>query len=140
MSSVNNKCVSCSPIGLAIPFIDGTNGYFQQTFDTNSQVKQNLMNFLNTRRGERRMQPTFGTRLYELVFQQNDANTQEIAKSILAQEFATWIPEIAVTNISINSATNNQNADNYKVVISIQYVVKQTKQQDLISIQVQNLK
>ena len=139
MSSVNNTCSTCSPIGLTIPFTNSDNGYFQQTFDTNNQVKQNIINFLNTKRGERRMQPTFGTRLYELVFQQNDTNTQEIAKSIISQEFSTWIPEATVTNISINSDTNNTNIDNYKMVISIQYVVKKTKQQDLVSIQVQNL-
>lgn len=140
MSSVNNKCITCYPIGLSIPFVNSDNGYFQQTFDTNSRVKQNLLNFLNTRRGERRMQPTFGTKLYELLFGQNDINTLEIAKSILTQEFALWIPEISVNNISINSDTNNQNVDNYILQISIQYTVKQTQQQDLVSIQVQNLK
>ena len=137
MSSVNNVCNTCYPIGLSIPFVNSDNGYFQQTFDTNSRVKQNLINFLNTKRGERRMQPTFGTRLRELVFDQNDTNTQEIAKSILTKEFATWIPEVVINSISINNAGNSNNVDNYKLAVSISYTVKQTKEQQLVSLEIE---
>lgn len=137
MSSINNVCNTCYPIGISVPIVNSDNGYFQQTFDTNSRVKQNLVNFLNTKRGERRMQPTFGTRLRELTFEQNDTNTQEIAKSILTQEFATWVPEVVIDSISINNTGNPNNVDNYKLIVSILYTVKQTKEQQLVSLELE---
>ena len=75
---------SYSPIGLEVPFTRGKNGYFQQTFDTNSQIKQNLLNFLKTKKGERRMFPEFGTKLYDVIFEQIDENT---GRTILAIPF-----------------------------------------------------
>lgn len=136
MSSVNNICATCYPLGLTIPYTNSDNGYFQQTFDTNARIQQNLMNFLNTQQGERRFQPTLGTRLRSLLFEQNDPNTQEIARNILTNEFATWIPEIIIDNISINNTGNSQNVDNYKLLLTVSYTVKQTKQQQLVSIEV----
>ena len=134
MSSVNNICMSCYPLGLTIPYTNSDNGYFQQTFDTNSRVKQNLMNFINTQQGERRFQPTLGTRLRSLLFEFNDPNTREIARNILTDEFFTWVPEIIIDNISINNVENSQNVDNYKLLLAISYTVKQTKQQESVSI------
>jgi len=126
--------MSCYPLGLTIPYTNSDNGYFQQTFDTNSRVKQNLMNFINTQQGERRFQPTLGTRLRSLLFEFNDPNTREIARNILTDEFFTWVPEIIIDNISINNVENSQNVDNYKLLLTISYTVKQTKQQESVSI------
>jgi uncharacterized protein len=140
MSSVNNIVVKYFPIGLSIPFVNSNDGYFEQTFDTNSQVKQNLLNFLKTKRGERRMQPEFGTKLYNLLFEQLDANTYEIAKSIISEEITAWIPQIIIDSITVNNTGNPDDTDNYKIGIAVVYRVRQTQQQDSILLEVQNMK
>ena len=140
MSSVNNIVVKYFPIGLSIPFVNSNDGYFEQTFDTNSQVKQNLLNFLKTKRGERRMQPEFGTKLYNLLFEQLDANTYEIAKSIISEEITAWIPQIIIDRITVNNTGNPDDTDNYKIGIAVVYRVRQTQQQDSILLEVQNMK
>ena len=127
------------PIGLLMPFTDGNNGYFAQSFDTNTQIKQNLTNFINTRPGERRMAPTFGTKLYGLLFNQLDKSSIEIAKNIIATELQQWIPQISITNISINNTQNLNDVDNYKIEVSVYYVVIQTQTQNNITFSVQNV-
>jgi len=120
------------PIGLKVPFVSGTNGYFQQSFDTNDKVKQNLMNFLKTKKGERRMMPEFGTKLYNVLFEQKDGNFNSIAKNIISEEIKYWIPEISIQDIQIINVENPIGDDNYKLRISINFMVKQTKQLDNI--------
>lgn len=40
-------------------------------------VKQDLLNALHTRKGERVMQPTFGTRIYEMLMEPFDDQTKQ---------------------------------------------------------------
>jgi Phage baseplate assembly protein W len=56
------------PYGISYPIGLGNNGYFAQTFDVIEQVKINLQTFLSTKKGERRMNPTFGSSLNEVIF------------------------------------------------------------------------
>jgi len=130
---------SYAPIGLEVPFIRGTGGYFQQTFDTNNQVKQNLMNFLKTKKGERRMSPEFGTKLYELVFEQKTDNLNEIAKNILFEEISYWIPEVSIDEIDIINVENPVGDDNYKLRISVSFTIKQTKTEDSVTFDLQSV-
>ncbi len=126
------------PIGLKVPFVNGTNGYFQQSFDTNDQVKENLINFLKTKKGERRMMPEFGTKLYNVLFEQKDENFNSIAKNIISEEINYWIPEISIQDIQIINVENPIGDDNYKLRVSINFMVKQTKQLDSIVFELEN--
>ena len=94
-----------TPIGLSLPIQDGNSGFFAQTFDTLSQVKTNIMNLLNTRQGERRFQPTFGTRLWNLVFEQNTDTLKEQAIQIVTEDIAMWIPNVTVVDVTANLLT-----------------------------------
>ena len=129
---------SHSPIGLKVPFVNGTNGYFQQSFDTNEQVKQNLINFLKTKKGERRMMPEFGTKLYKVLFEQRDENFNSMAKTIISEEINYWIPEVSIQDIQIINVENPIGDDNYKLEVSINFMVKQTKQLDTVIFELQN--
>ena len=68
MPKIYQTQVPATPIGITLPIQDGNSGFFQQSFDTLTQVKSNILNLLNTRPGERRMQPTFGSNLWSIVF------------------------------------------------------------------------
>lgn len=128
------------PIGITLPIVNGSGGYFQQSFDTNTQVKTNLSNFLKTRRGERRMMPEFGTRLYTVLFEQRDENTYEIIKNLLKEEISFWIPEVRVDKISIIDVENASNDYNYKLRISVEFTVIQTDQDDILEFELENIK
>jgi phage baseplate assembly protein W len=129
---------SYSPVGISVPIQNGSNGYFQQTFDTKSQVKQNLINFLKTKKGERRMLPNFGSRLHTILFYENDGNSTEIAKNIISEEISTWMPEISIIDIKIKAGEITSENDNYTMRISINFMIRQTKQTDSVSFNLTN--
>ena len=136
------KSIQAKPIGLTLPIQDGSSGYFAQSFDTLTQVKTNLINLLNTRRGERRFQPTFGTRLWNLVFEQNTMESlQDLAIKNTTEDISMWIPNITVTNITANLLTSNQiniNTDSYMLEIVVSFTINLTKQSDTVIVIVNN--
>jgi len=129
---------SYSPIGLEVPFTRGNNGYFQQTFDTNSQVKQNLLNFLKTKKGERRMFPQFGTKLYDVAFEQIDETTIEITKNIINEEIKYWVPEVTIEKIIISDKSDRENTDGYKIYISLDFIINKTNESDNLVLELQS--
>ncbi len=135
------KSTAAKPIGITIPIEDSNSGYFAQSFDTLTQVKNNIINLLNTRPGERRFEPTFGTRLWNLTFQQNTDTIRDQAISIVNEDIMTWIPNISVTNITANLLTNNQinsNIDMYILEVAVSFVVNLTKQSDIVIVTINN--
>jgi len=129
---------SYSPIGLEVPFTRGNNGYFQQTFDTNSQVKQNLLNFLKTKKGERRMFPQFGTKLYDVAFEQINETTIEITKNIINEEIKYWVPEVTIEKIIISDKSDRENTDGYKIYISLNFIINKTNESDNLVLELQS--
>lgn len=130
------------PIGIILPIQDGNTGYFAQSFDTLTQTKNNILNLLNTKRGERRFEPTFGTRLWTLVFEQNIETLQDTAINIISEDIAAWIPNVTVTDVTANLLTNDQitaNQDMYILNIAVTFVVNSTKQKDTVILSMNNM-
>lgn len=129
------------PIGITIPIQDGTSGFFDQSFDTLTQIKMNIINLLNTRPGERRFQPTFGSRLWSLTFEQNLDTIVDVAENVVAEDIAMWIPGVTVTGVTATLLTSDQiiaNQDIYKLEIVVQFMINMTKQSDTVSISINN--
>ena len=136
-----SKAVAATPIGITLPIEGGNTGYFAQSFDTLTQVKTNILNLLNTRQGERRFQPTFGTRLWNLVFEQNQDTLKEQAINIVSEDIASWIPNVTVNDITANLLTSTQiasNADIYMLQIAVTFTVNLTKQTDTVVVTIKN--
>jgi len=132
---------TAKPIGLTIPIQDGNSGFFNQSFDTLTQVKTNIINLLNTRQGERRFQPTFGTRLWNLVFEQNVDTLKDQAINIVNEDILTWIPNVTVVDITANLLTTDQissNRDIYMLQIAVTFTVNLTKQTDTVLVTINN--
>jgi phage baseplate assembly protein W len=86
-------------IGVSIPFNGG--GVFKSTLSTQTQIKSNLINLLLTSRGERILNPTFGSDFKKLLFEPlTDVLTESIKENILTS-INTFIPEIIVTGMDI---------------------------------------
>ena len=129
------------PIGLLIPISNGNSGFFDTSFDTLTQVKMNIINLLNTRQGERRFQPTFGSRLWNLTFEQNVDNIIDIAENLTREDVQMWIPGVTVLDVTATLFTNDQilaDKDIYKLEIAVQFQVDMTKQTDTVRITINN--
>jgi phage baseplate assembly protein W len=87
---------------------------FKLSYTTEEQALSNLKNLLLTRKGERPLQPLFGTDVYSLLFEQLETTTQDQLKEGLSEDIAFWLPYIIVDNININ-----QIDDYNKVEISL---------------------
>lgn len=130
-----------TPIGMTLPIQGGNSGYFAQSFDTLTQVKTNIINLLNTRQGERRMQPTFGTRLWNLLFEQNVDTLKDQAINIVNEDIASWIPNVTVTDITADLLKNDEvsaNRDIYMLRIAVTFMVNMTKQVDTVVVTINN--
>ena len=114
-----------NPIGLTLPLRSGINGYFEQSYDTLTQIKANITNFFNTRPGERRFNPQFGTKLYQYLFDQNIEGFDEILKNVIVEDMTYWFPNVIVNTVflDITTAQKNKNTDNYIINIKIQFTV-----------------
>ena len=133
--------LTATPIGITVPIQDGNSGYFAQSFDTLTQVKSNIINLLNTRQGERRMQPTFGSRLWSLVFEQNVDTLKDQAVQIVTEDIAAWISNVSVVDVTANLLKSNQSQDDrdiYMLNIAVTFMVNMTKQTDTVVVTVDN--
>src|ERR1035437_6954958 len=130
-----------NPIGLTIPIQNGNNGFFNSSYDTLTQIKNNIINLLNTRQGERRFQPTFGTRLWNITFEQNVDTLQDVAENIIREDVSMWIPNVTILNVTSTLFTSDEivaDQDIYKLDIAIQFQVNMTKQIDTVNISINN--
>ena len=131
-----------SPIGITLPIKDGNSGYFEQSFDTLTQTKSNIINLLNTKQGERRMQPTFGSRLWNLIFENNVDSLKDIAINVIKEDISMWIPNVTVIDVTskiFKSDQQTSDRDIYKLEISVDFMLNMTKQQDNVSISIENV-
>jgi phage baseplate assembly protein W len=109
------------PIGLDLPIKLGNQGYFQQTFDTTTAVKNNIKLFFSTRRGEVPMQPNFGTKLFNVLFEQNSDDIEPVIQQTILDEVEQYAFPITVLEINIDRSDNN--IDSYKVGVEMKFVV-----------------
>jgi phage baseplate assembly protein W len=88
--------------GITLPVKNGETGYFEQAFTSREQAKSNLKNLLLTSRGERVMQPNFGTGLKELLFEQMDDELfEDRVKTTVLDSVSFWLPYINIQSIEV---------------------------------------
>ena len=88
-------------IGLKLPFTRDRAGLFGQTETTLEQAGHNIKNLLLTAKGERVMQPDFGSDLRALLFEQADEDIEERIEETILESISTWLPYISVEKIDI---------------------------------------
>lgn len=110
-------------IGLTLPLQRGNSGYFQQSYDSLTQIRSNLLNFFNTRPLERRFNPKFGTRLYNFLFEQQTDDFEDILKNIIREDINIWFPNVFVNQVflEISSAEKNNDINNYIIRVKVQF-------------------
>tara|TARA_R100000008_G_C3543333_1_gene146087 strand:- start:13 stop:423 length:411 start_codon:yes stop_codon:yes gene_type:complete len=105
-----------NPIGVSYPF---TVGNVKQNYITTDQIHDNLRNLCLTMKGERPMQPTFGSDLYHLLFEPiNDDILSQAARKAIREAVNQWMPYIEIVNVNTTSRR-----DEHIVIITVQYKV-----------------
>ena len=107
-------------IGILLPFNNSSNArpdtlnyasgsisgkqLFGQSYSTEEQVISNLKNLLLTRKGERVMQPLFGTDIFDKLFENNTLDLRSSLKKALTDDIEYWLPYILVNDVIITSS------------------------------------
>jgi phage baseplate assembly protein W len=107
-------------IGISLPIQIGKTA-FEQTFTTFEQVKSNIKNLLLTKRGERVMQPEFGSGLQELLFEQNVDDLEGRIETTIEDSISQWLPFVNIDEIDIEQT--NELRDNNRINVSIKFRV-----------------
>ena len=93
--------IADTKIGLELPFARSRTGLFGLTETTLEQAGHNIKNLLLTAKGERVMQPDFGSDLRALLFEQADEDIEERIEETILESISTWLPYISVEKIDI---------------------------------------
>ena len=110
-------------IGIKLPIRLGKTGYFEQTFTTLDTVKEDIVNLLLTRKGERPLQPNFGTDLAKVLFENIIDGIDTIIERIIQQAIDFWMPYVILEEIVID--TSPEVVDLNKIKVQITFSVKQ---------------
>jgi len=108
-------------IGLKLPFTRDRAGLFGTTENTLEQAGYNIKNLLLTAKGERVMQPDFGSRLRELLFEQYTEDLTERIREEIAEAMSTWLPYIVISKVDIIQDETNPNQTKIDLDFSLNY-------------------
>lgn len=107
-------------VGIKLP-MTGKNGVlFDQSYSTYDQALSNLKNLILTRKGERIMQPLFGTNLQDSLFEQNTESLKDSIYNSIATAVAFWMPYITIESLDVQPVIAVGNSkEEHGVTVSI---------------------
>lgn len=90
-----------------------------------AHIHESILQILGTRPGERFMNPEFGSRLKDLVFEQNDTILKGLVRHHVIDAIRRWEKRVTVTHVSFDEspATVDQNV----LLVHIAYRVIETQ-------------
>lgn len=91
-------------IGITLPLQLGNTGYFEQSFDTLTQVKSNFINLILTRKGERVHQPEFGCCIHNYLFEQLTPENINAAQLCVLNAVEQWMPFLELVQFTLNAS------------------------------------
>ena len=71
------------------------------------EIRANLIHLLLTKKGSRYFLPDFGTRLYQFIFDQNDAVTFDLIQEEIRDVVKKYIPNLVINSIDVMSAEDD---------------------------------
>jgi phage baseplate assembly protein W len=105
-------------IGITLPLRLGNTGYFEQSKELYRQVRSNFKNLILTKKGERLMQPEFGTDLHRILFEQITEETLDAARITVTNAVEQWMPFLELVNFQV---TAPQQGDVNRIDLKVEY-------------------
>ena len=105
-------------VGITLPITNGNTGMFAQSTTVFQQVKSNFKNLILTKKGERLMQPEFGTDLHRILFENITENTLENARLTVVEAVERWMPFLELQQFEV---TNPVNGNPHRIDLSVTY-------------------
>lgn len=110
-------------LGIGINKTSDSNGVFAVNYTTLSQAKDNLVNLIMTRKGERTMQPEFGCDIWRLIFEPITTDTLEFQiETSIIEAVDVWLPYLNIEQILFDYDEND--IDNHKIYLQVVFSLK----------------
>lgn len=116
-------------IGLELPLNYGNFGFFNRTKTALQQSISNIKNLLLTNKGERLGNPTFGSELLSVIFEQENTDIESRVEETIRSSMSEFLPFINVVSIETNFSQTNKNV--LSVGIKFTLNVDETSEADL---------
>ena len=114
-------------IGVSLPF--SANAVFNSTYQSKDAIKTNLINFFLTSRGERFLNPNFGTKLRSLLFEQvTDSTIRQLDREVRAS-LDVYFPKVSILDLKLESFP-----DHNLVTFLLKYYIVDTNIEDEITV------
>jgi phage baseplate assembly protein W len=95
--------------GIVLPIAHGPQGFFNQSYNVVEQVKSNLNMLLRTRKGERRMNPDFGSGLWSVLFENYNEDITPLIENTIRQDINRWMNYVSVKDVQIDTTSEQVN-------------------------------
>ena len=106
-------------VGVNLPFTG--KAVFNTTYTTKEAIKANLVNYFLTNKGERYLNPSFGSDIRLLLFENINQDTVDTLKLRIIKELQDFFPRVKPTLFEINGQPDNNTLKvylRYKIVNS----------------------
>jgi phage baseplate assembly protein W len=108
--------------GVVLPIAHGPQGFFNQSYTSVDQIKTNLKMLLMTKKGERRMNPEFGSSLWEILFENFNNNIYSVVENTIRNDISRWMNYVNISQIEIDT-NSTENSDKHKINVKILFTV-----------------
>ena len=106
-------------IGISLPLDYGSQGFFNKTRTTLQQTRSNIRNLLLTIKGERLGNPTFGSDLMTVIFEQDDGSLENRIEEAIRASISEWLPYVNVKKVETVADERNPNLLNVRIDFTI---------------------
>jgi len=111
--------------GLRFPFRFSERTGGTEESSEHDRIRESILQILETRPGERLMRPEFGTRVKDLVFEENDAVLKGLLRFHITDAIKRWEKRVVVTNVSFDESFEATDAN--RLLVRISYRVTQSQ-------------
>jgi phage baseplate assembly protein W len=107
--------------GPILPRDSGFPNLNQWEFNLNSDLyilESSVKMLLLTAKGDRVMEPTYGTNIRKILFEMNIKGVDSLVKEEVVSALALWEPRLEVVGVAVNRDSNNRSAELNIVLVS----------------------
>lgn len=114
-------------VGVALPF--SGKAVFNSTYETKEAIKANLINYILTGKGERYHNPTFGSGIRNLLFENINRDNLTDLEFLVRDAIERYFPKLEILNIDLQGAP-----DSNLVSFTLNFRLVDTQVEDEITI------
>ena len=109
--------------------VESGGSVFALSYSTEEQALSNLKNLIATSRGERYMQPRFGTRIREAIFEPNTTDIRDFLIRTIQEALDIWLPYIDIVDLELK-----RNIDQHSLAIRLTVSISEREANKVIII------